>query len=180
MSRTRVVIAFAAFTICVSATCTSYVPTTVIPIEPFPKTVDQSVANNGLYYLADRTNNVVHVANISTAGLVAGITGFAGAKNNTVTGKLDTHISGPNGLVLLPDRQELYVGDANGTVQVVSTCSNEIVGSISVDSAFRADEFAYDSGSGIVVVTVPNDDPPYVAVVNATSRTMLGLVSGGV
>ena len=134
--------------------------------------VDQGVASNGTYYLADRTNSVVHVIDITSATEIAGIKGFAGAVSTA--GELNTSISGPDGLLLLQDRNELYVGDANGIVHVVSTESNTIIANISTGSATRADEMAYDSKSGTVVVTNPNELPPYVSIVNANSRTVMG------
>jgi hypothetical protein len=146
-----------------------------IPWSPKNATsVDQSAVFNGTYYLCDRTNNAVHVIDVATDKQTAAVGGFVGLKNTS--GKADTEISGPAGLIVLPDRNELYVGDGDSSVKVISLSNNSIVANISTGGTKRADEFAYSPTSHIAVVTNPGEDIPYVSVISATSRTVLGKV----
>ena len=164
--------------ICVSsASALSYQPFLTIPWAPSNSTsVDQSVIYNGIYYLSDRVNKGVQVVDLSTTKQVTLIEGFQGLA--TLNGKPLNAKSGPNGLVILPDRKELYVGDGDGSIKVVDLTTNSIVASISLDSTERADEMAYDVESGIVVCTctLPNENTPQVAVISAKSRTVKGYI----
>jgi DNA-binding beta-propeller fold protein YncE len=104
------------------------------------------------------------------------ITLIKGFVTNKVNGSINSKISGPNGVVILPDRDELWVGDGDGTIKVISLLKNTITASINTGSKKRADEFAYDPKNGIVVVTNPNEDIPFVSVIGAANRTVLGKV----
>jgi hypothetical protein len=79
-------------------------------------------------------------------------------------------------MIVLPARNELWVGDGDGTIKVINLFTSTIIASINTTSAKRADEFSYDPTSNIVVVTNPNEKIPYVSVVSATNRTVLGRI----
>jgi hypothetical protein len=79
-------------------------------------------------------------------------------------------------MIVLPARNELWVGDGDGTVKVIDLFTSTIVGSINTTSAERADEFGYDPANNIVVVTNPNEQTPYVSVISATNRTVIGRI----
>jgi hypothetical protein len=79
-------------------------------------------------------------------------------------------------MIVLPARNELWVGDGDGTVKVINLFSSTIVASINTTSGKRADEFGYDPTNDIVVVTNPNEKTPYVSVISATNRTVLGRI----
>lgn len=148
----------------------------IMPWAPLNSTsVDQSVIHNGTYFLSDRVNNGVHVINLSKKQQTSIITGFRGL--STINGKNNYAISGPNGLLVLPDRNELYVGDGDGTVRVIDLFTHSIVGNISTGSTHRADEMAYDAKTGIVAVTLPNDNPPAVAIISAKDRRSTGNIT---
>lgn len=139
-----------------------------------PTSVDQSIIYNSTYYLADRSNAGIHVISLTTNTQTALVTGFL---TTTVNGSISSSISGPNGIIILPNRNELYVGDGDGTVKVIDLFTKKIVANITTGSKKRADEFAYDPSNGIVIVTNPNEAPnPYVTVINANNRTVLGKV----
>ena len=138
-----------------------------------PSSVDQSVIYNGTYYLSDRTNAGVHVVSLSTKNQTALITGFV---TNFVNGSLSPALSGPNGLVVLPDRNEIYAGDGDGTIKVIDLFTNTVVANITTGSKKRADEFGYDMATGTIVVTNPNEATPYVSIINAASRTVTGKI----
>jgi hypothetical protein len=55
--------------------------------------------------------------------------------------------------------------------------SNKHHGHISIGVSTRADEMAYDSKTGTVVVTLPNEEPPQVAVISAKDRTVTGKIT---
>lgn len=79
-------------------------------------------------------------------------------------------------MIVLPSHNELWVGDGDGTVKIINLFTSTIVASINTTSVNRADEFAYDPTNNIVVVTNPNEKPPYVSVISATNRTVLGRI----
>lgn len=137
--------------------------------------VDQSTIYNGTYYLADRTNKGVQVLSMDEAKHTTLIPGFAG--QFMLNGAPNYNISGPNGVLVLPDRNEPYVGDGNGTVRIIDLSTNTITASVFFDITTRADEMAYDDHSGTVVVTLPNEVPPQVGVISTADRKVLGKVT---
>lgn len=154
----------------------SYKPLKSIPFSPKNTTsVDQSVIFNGTYYLSDRVNNGVHVVDLQKESQTTVITGFVGLFK--ANGANEYNVSGPNGLAVLPDRNELYVGDGGGIVRVVDLFKNKVVANISTGVSTRADEMAYDSKTGTLVVTLPNEKPPKVAVISAKDRIVTGKVT---
>ncbi|KIM94372.1 hypothetical protein OIDMADRAFT_60702 [Oidiodendron maius Zn] len=156
------------------SSATIYSVATTIPWSPkAPSSVDQSTVYNGTYYLSDRTNAGVHVVSLANNTQTKLITGFY---SGLVNGTLTPSISGPDGMIVLPARNELWVGDGDGTVKVIDLFTSTIVGSINTTSAKRADEFGYDPANNIVVVTNPNENPPYVSVISATNRTVIGRI----
>ena len=120
-----------------------------------------------MYYLADRSNAGVDIVNSTENTFVARIGGFVGdrGKNN---------VSGPDGIVPLPARNELWVGDGDSTVRVVDIRSRSIVATISTGGSKRADELDYDEANDVILITNPNDDPPFVTFISAKTRTVLG------
>ncbi|KAJ5166999.1 cytochrome cd1-nitrite reductase-like C-terminal heme d1 [Penicillium canariense] len=154
----------------------SYQLASTVPWTPKNATsVDQGAVYNGTYYLADRTNSVVHVVDLATSKEKTSITGFIGQR--FTKNKTDSSISGPDGLVVLPDRNELYIGDGDGSVKVVDLFKNTIIANISTGSKKRADEFAYNPQTQTIVVTSPNDVPPFVTVISASQRKVLGSIA---
>lgn len=137
--------------------------------------VDQGAIYNGTYYLSDRVNGGVHVVDLAKGKQIALILGFTGLV--TAQGVSQNNVSGPNGLIVLPDRNELYVGDSPGIVRVIDLFTNEIVANISTNIKTRADEMAYDAYTGTLVVTLPNEKPPQVAIISTTDRKVTGKIS---
>jgi DNA-binding beta-propeller fold protein YncE len=139
-----------------------------------PSSTDQSAIYNGTYYLSDRTNKGVHIISLANKTQIAFIGGFV---TGLVNGTLSSAISGPDGIVILANRNEMYVGDGDGTVRVINLFTNTIVANISTGSKKRADEFAYNPSTQTVVVTNANESPPLVSILNATSRAVIGNIS---
>ena len=152
----------------------TYTLNATIPWKPkAPVSVDQSVIYNGTYYLSDRSNagvQVITLANDTQATIIGGFT------TTIVNDTLVKSKSGPSGLILLPDRNELYAGDDHGVVKVIDLFSNKVIANISTGSIMRADEFAYDPTTSTVVVANPDEDTPYVSIINSTTQTVLGKV----
>jgi hypothetical protein len=101
--------------------------------------------------------------------------------------------SGPDGVVLVPQLNQLYVGDGDSTVKVVDLAAKAIIAIIPVcssasqqtalpsgflvrcgDTKFRADELNYDSNDRIVMVANPNDNPPFVTFISVDTQAVVG------
>lgn len=93
-----------------------------------------------------------------------------------VNGSISSEESGPNGMVVVPDRNELYSGDGNSVVHVISLENYTIVANVSTGGQKRADEMAYSQKNGIVMVTNPADTPPYVTLIDVVNRTVAGKI----
>ena len=141
-----------------------------------PKTavsVDQSAIYNGTYFLSDRTNGGVQVISLTNDFQITLIKGFT---TTIVNGSVFKPGSGPSGLRVIPERNELYATDANGTIHVIDLFTYETVHKISIGGTYRADEVGYDPTTGTVVVSNGDDTPQFVAVINSTTRSVLGHV----
>jgi hypothetical protein len=155
----------------------STTPSAITPWCPdkSPVSVDQSAIYNGTYYITDRTIAGVHVVDLSTNTQIATIEGFfpgVFAANGTLL-----EAPGPEGLIVVSKNNELWVGDADGTVKVIDLFTHNIVANISTGATHRADEFAYDPESNTVVVSSDFDTPPFVTAISATTRAVLGNIT---
>jgi DNA-binding beta-propeller fold protein YncE len=113
------------------------------------------------YYLADRSNKAVDIIDARTNRFVGRIGGFIGpsTKNN---------VAGPNGLVLVPELNQLWAGDGDSTVKVIDLKANppKIVATIATGGTKRSDEVAYDPKDGIVLFVNDADEPPFVSLIS--------------
>jgi hypothetical protein len=149
-----------------------YTLNATIPWKPrAPSSVDQSTIYNDTYYLSDRTNGGVQVISLANDSQITLIKGFTTTIVNNTLVKTE---SGPDGLCVIPDRNELYATDAKGIIHVIDLFSLEIVANISIGGVMRADEIGYDPTTSTVVVSNGDDATPFVAIVNVTTRTVLG------
>jgi DNA-binding beta-propeller fold protein YncE len=121
------------------------------------------------YYLADRSNAGVDVISTKDRTFVKRIGGFVGfrGKNN---------VSGPDGLVPVFDRHELWVGDGDSTVKVVDLQTGAVVATIPTGGTKRADELDYDPIHHIVLIANPDDEPAFVTLISTATRTVLGKI----
>lgn len=151
-----------------------YTLNATIPWHPKPpSSVDQSLIYNNTYFLSDRTNGGVQVISLKNDSQVTIIKGFTA---NIVNGSVDKTNSGPNGLVAIPDRNELYAADADGIVKVIDLSTLKIVANISIGGIKRADEMAYDPKTHRAAVSNGDDPTPFVAIINTTTQTKIGTV----
>ncbi|QKX60399.1 uncharacterized protein TRUGW13939_07544 [Talaromyces rugulosus] len=162
-------------------------PSAIVPWKPHNAT---SVGNSGIYknqyYLADRSDAAVQVINITSTKHVVTIRGFRGLvphpRNTSYakeTAKSNLEQSGPNGIAILPDKSELYVGDGDGTVRVISLVNNSIVANISTGARRRTSAVAYCEGAGIIFVTDPNieENRPQGFFIDPLERQVAGQVT---
>jgi len=110
-----------------------------------------------IYILGDRTGNAVDVIDTTTNTLIlqAGKGLFTGA-----TGNNDT--SGPDG-VLIVNHREIWAGDGDSTMKVLSLSTGQLLATISTGGAHRVDEMCHDPVHGIVLAANNAEDPfPFV------------------
>jgi hypothetical protein len=153
-----------------------YSLTTIIPWAPNISTsCDVSVILNGKYFLSDRGNAGVHVVDIASATQIGLLPGFVGL--DYVNGVFIKDSSGPAGLVALPDRNELYVGDGNSSVKVFDLDTYALLAEIDFGLTKRADEMGYDPINQVVAVTAPDEPIPIIFFISATTRTVIANIT---
>ena len=140
--------------------------------------VDES---HSRYYLADRTGtkgtgriDVVDTQAMTLLGTIPSTKteiGFAGAVTSTTPG---CSLSGPNGVVAIPQLHQLYVGDGDSTVKVVDTEAQAVIAVIPTGGKCRADELAYDALDHIIMIANDNDSPPFVTFISTDTQSILG------
>lgn len=153
------------------STGTQYAKVGTIRWKPAPATdVDISWVDAAArrYFVSDRTNGVVHIVNVDTQTEVAAATNFAGATSKAG--------GGPNGLVYVPTRGELWVGDGDSSVKVVDARSGRVIASVATGGSNRVDELTYDSSRNQVVATNPDEPTPYFTVISVAERRAVGKV----
>lgn len=148
--------------------------------------VDQSSQR---YYLAERgpalkpgqkSGGRIDVVNTQTNTFMYGIPtssaeiGFAGNLPAAVPG---CTIAGPNGVVAIPQLNQLYVGDGDSTVKVVDLAAKAIVSIIPTGGKCRADELAYDPLDHIIMITNPGDNPPFLTFISTDTQSVLGTLT---
>jgi hypothetical protein len=109
---------------------------------------------------------VIDVQTGTVISTITGFTGFAGAGGTPGGAK-----NGPDG-VLVINGNEAWVGDGNTTVKVVDVDAKAIKDTIDISAppfalgTTRADEEAYDAYNHIILMTVPDGDLPYAALID--------------
>jgi hypothetical protein len=133
-------------------------------------------ANNGLYYLADRSNAAVDVVDTTGAftgtpdtlfGQIGGpAVGFRGDTGNTNT-------SGPDGVAAFFPC--IFAGDGNSRVVSFNGAVNFTVpvSSMNTGGAFRADEMAFDPKDRLLLAINNADDPPFGTLINVSATCVL-------
>jgi hypothetical protein len=135
------------------------------------------------YYLADRNNKGVDVVDTTTNTFVKTITGgFAGCNTSMGVPSPDCSTvsntkSGPNGVIVLPGTNFIYVGDLNA-VQVIDKTTDTVVKTIPVSTAgFRADEGCFDPDHNLFMITSPDEMPPFAAFIDTTAQAVVAKVT---
>src|SRR5438128_4355814 len=117
------------------------------------------------YFLADRSNKAVDIFDASSNTFETRVAGFVG-----FTGNNDT--SGPNGIVVVHDRGEVWAGDGNSTVKVIDLRTDSIVTTVSTGGTARADEIAYDQKDKLILIANDADTPPFATLIDVESRAV--------
>jgi hypothetical protein len=133
------------------------------------------------YYLADRTAtkgtgriDVVDTRNMTllyTIPSTKNEIGFSGTVPSKVPG---CSLSGPNGVVAIPQQHQLYVGDGDSTVKVVDLDARAVVATIPTGGSCRADELAYDAVDHIVMIANDQESPPFLTFISTDTLAVLG------
>ena len=137
-------------------------------------------STNGLYYLADRSNQAIDV--VDTTGAFTGtpdtLFGQIGGPTFNFAGvaKGNNNNAGPDGVASFVHQGGgncIFVGDApsrvvsiNGNVSFVQK-----VGDVSTGGTGRADELAYDPADGLLLVVNNADDPPFATLISVNKGT---------
>jgi WD40 repeat protein len=176
LGRFLIAIAIAFFSATPAHVAAQYSLTTILPwVTKNSTSVDLGIVVNGTYYLSDRTNAVVHIVDLASSTETGQITGFKGA--TIINGTVNKPTSGPNGLLFIPDRNELYVGDGDGSVKIVDLSKNAVIDTIPLGISKRADEMTYDANNKLAIVTGPDDDIAILAFISVTDRKLIHKIS---
>jgi DNA-binding beta-propeller fold protein YncE len=135
-------------------------------------------STNQRYYLADRATKGtgrIDVIDTRTNTFLYSIPQTKGAIG--FVGVVGPGRSGPNGVVAIPQINQLYVGDGDSTVKVVDLTAKAVVAVIQTGGKFRADELAYDPVDHIIMITNPNDSPPFLSFISTDTQTVLGTLA---
>lgn len=133
------------------------------------------------FYLADRTSKKgtgrIDVVDTQAGTLLYTIPmtkseiGFAGTVPSKTPG---CSLSGPNGVVAIPQLGQLYVGDGDSTVKVVDLDARAVVAVINTGGNCRADELAFDPLDHIIMIANDQESPPFVTFISTDTQTILG------
>lgn len=113
------------------------------------------------YYLADRSNARVVVIDIDRVeyshSLGEGL--FTGAAATGAT-------SGPNGVAVLHDLNQVWAGDGDSTVKIIDLESRKLVDSIHTGGTKRVDELAHSDKHQIVLVANDQEPIPFASLIS--------------
>jgi hypothetical protein len=174
MNRRNFVVAAICF---VCWTCTSSGPTVVneltVPGVTGSFSFDIAQVDSGKLYLADRTNKALDVWDTKSYQLLGQIKGTGATAFAGVGASNDT--SGPDGVVVIPGANTVYVGDVN-SVKVVDTSAMSITKTIlltdpttNTPTGNRADEGCYDGDDKLMMFNHPADG--FASFISTTTQT---------
>ncbi len=149
------------------AGATTYGPVTSITIPPavpagsggFGMAALDATAQR--YFLADPANRGVDIINAATRSYVNRVDGFA---------------SGPNAVVVVPSRNEVWATDGDSTVKVIDVGTAAVVATVWTGGSKRADQIAYNPDDDVVIVT-NGDFPAFATVISVPLRVVLGRIA---
>ena len=125
---------------------------------------------SGFGYLADKTNKGVVVFDTTTDKYVTRIPGFVGRLK-------DGDASGPNGVVVVKEGEEVWVSDGDSTIKVIDVKTNTIARTINTGGKKRANGMALGRQINAVIVANSNDDPPFLTFISTeVGNRILGKV----
>jgi hypothetical protein len=126
----------------------------------------------GEYFLADRTNKVVDVVDTAHNKLVTQLSGpFVGVAASCATGSVND-CSGPDGVITV-GHKEVWAGDGDSTIKVISLASGMTTHVINTGGKFRADELCLDPRDHLVMMANDADSPPFVTLISTDTYSVL-------
>jgi hypothetical protein len=122
----------------------------------------------GRMYFADRTNASVDIFDTVNNKFIGRVGGFVGTKPKSAD-------SGPDGVVFIPETNEVWAGDGDSTVKVIDVKSNppKVVATINTGGKHRVDEMDYDPKDGVILVANNADEPAFVTLISVKDRKIL-------
>lgn len=117
-------------------------------------------------FLADRTNKGVDVISLATEKYVSTIGGFVGLKG--------PDNSGPNGLAVVSDLNQLWATDGDSTVKVIDLAKGSVIATIASGGKNRGDDVAYDPQDKLVMMANDAETTPFLTFISAADRKILG------
>jgi hypothetical protein len=164
--RTNAIAIAGALMIAGSAQAASVKLLTMIPVPGEPiESYDIGIVNEKthlFYYQTDRSNKSVDIFDVVKNTFVDRVAGFVGFTGNGNT-------SGGNGISLVNNATEVWVGDGDSTVKVIDLKSKKIVDTISTGGKKRANETDVDPVDGIFLIgNVGTDgvEPSFVTLIS--------------
>ena len=121
--------------------------------------IDQAT---GRYYLADRSNKAIDIFDTTTERYVGRVGAFTGAVMKD--GKVDSEVSGPDGVLLAGS--EIWAGDGDSTVKVIDAASGKTTAVISTGGKTRVDEMSFDPKDQSFIGVNNAEDPPYATLIS--------------
>jgi hypothetical protein len=119
------------------------------------------------YYLADRSNAGVDEFDAATHVFLRRFGGFAGQKfSDAAQTVADNDHSGPDGVVAVPKRRQVWAGDGDSTVKVIDLRKGAIIDAISTGGTARADEMALDARDELLLAVNNADSPPFATLIS--------------
>ena len=123
---------------------------------------------DGIYALADRSNEGLDFFDAATGRFLGRATGFRGYDKAK-----GFDAAGPNGVVAV-GKTEFWAGDGDSTVKAVDVRTRKVIASVATGGSKRADELAYDPRDHLIIAVNNADDPPFVSFISTRTRTVVG------
>jgi hypothetical protein len=128
----------------------------------------------GEYLLADRTNKVVDVVDTATNTLLTQLKAtppFTGTAP-CVPPAGPNDCAGPDGVITV-GHKEVWAGDGNSTINVISLATGMTTHVINTGGKFRADELCLDPRDHLVMMANDADSPPFVTLISTDTYSVL-------
>lgn len=121
------------------------------------------------YYLSDRANKSIDVIDLATGKFLYRLDGFTGGAGDKALAKTVTSDSiGPNGVLVIPEKKQVWAGNGLSDARVFDTSTNPptLIADINTGGKHRVDEMDYDPKENVVVVTNDTDSPPFLTFIS--------------
>ena len=124
---------------------------------------------NARYYLADR-------GNAAATPPVGPKVEVIDTEHNRFVAAIPLSSPG-NGILAIPRAHELWVGQNDSTVAVISTDTNSVTHVVSTGGTARADELAWDPVDRLILIANDRDTPPFVSFISEETYSVVKKVN---